>query len=160
MEGTSACLSPPQTTGISAFHTPATRINNSRPFCELEPLSVHSPSGTGPCQGAQHHLLPLAELRHRCVQRGIRAQLLRNRPPRARQSVSVRNTNHPSGYFRYLIRISLINVYFHPSQGWKSLSRCQISAANPILTISQGREGTSFAIMLFFSSSKGFGMTI
>lgn len=122
----------------SVFHTPATRINNSSPFCELEPLSAHSPSSIPPGQAPVKLwsiICCLWQSWGSTVLRGIRAQLLSDH-----HRVSVRSTNFPSRFSRYFTRISLISDCFHPRQGWKSPSHCQMFAANPVLTVSQGLQ--------------------
>lgn len=141
----------------SVFHTPATRINNSSPFCELEPLSAHSPNSIPLGQG----LVKLWSCGASSAASGrAEAQLCWKESEHscsaiAPQSVSVRNTNYSS---RYFVRISSISEYFHPRQGWKSPFHCQMSAANPILTISQGRVGT--ALQYCISAHQKASMTI
>lgn len=117
-EGTSACLTWWPLLFLhrhrdSVFHTLATRINNSSPFCELEPLSAHSPNSIPVGQGLVKPwsiICCLWQSWDTTVWKGIRAQLLSDCSPSARQSVSVRNTNHSPGFSRYLIRIFLISV--------------------------------------------------
>lgn len=94
LEGTSACLtwwpllSLHRHRDYSVFHTPSTRINNSSPFCELEPLSVHSPNSIPRGQGLVKLwsiICCLWQGWDTTVLKGIWAQLLSNRSPSPRQ---------------------------------------------------------------------------